>query len=92
MATKTTKKTPAVKAKRVRETHAEEMIEIEEAKEKKGNTDLFVLKQQLKVGEKWLKHLTKGEGAKLHLLYTAIKGGKEVTLCTEVDCEKNKQQ
>jgi hypothetical protein len=51
------------------------------------------IKEKVKEGEKWLKHI---EGSANHLLYTINKKNpktgldEKVTVCTEVDCEKNR--
>jgi hypothetical protein len=56
------------------------------------------IKEKVKEGEKWLKHVTTGDMAKYHALYTATRKNpktgldEKVTVCTEVDCEKNKPQ
>ena len=57
-----------------------------------------LIKEKVKEGEKWLKHVTTGEMAKYHALYTTTRKNQKtgldekVTVCTEVDCEKNKPQ
>jgi hypothetical protein len=64
----------------------------------KGATAPASIKEKVKEGEKWLKHVTTGEMAKLHALYTTTRKNpktgldEKVTVCTEVDCEKNKPQ